>query len=92
MRKRRVSATEAARNFSDIVGQVRYQATSFEILKGKEVVAQLVPARTASPCTLQEQILKLAGGAHLAAEDVGAYAADVATSRHQLTLGESEWG
>jgi antitoxin (DNA-binding transcriptional repressor) of toxin-antitoxin stability system len=91
MQKKKISATEAARNFSDIVGQVRYQATCFEILKGKEVVAQLVPARAASPSTLAEQIRRLADGAHLAAEDVAAYASDVGSIERHLTLGESEW-
>jgi hypothetical protein len=91
MRKFRISATEAARNFSDVMGQVRYQAACFDIVKGKEVVARIVPAGPSSSTTLRDQILKLQSGAHLAAEDVGPYATDVATSRMGLTVGESAW-
>ena len=39
-----VTATEAARRFSEILNLVRYQGKSFEILRGKETVARLVPA------------------------------------------------
>lgn len=91
MRKRRISATEAARNFADVIGQVRYQATRFEVVKGKEVVAHIVPAGPVGSISLREQILKLKAGAHLAAEDVAPYADGIASSRRGLTLGESEW-
>jgi hypothetical protein len=91
MQNRKVSATEAARNFSDLIGQVRYQAASFDVVKGKEVVARIVPAGPSAPTTLGEQARQLAGGAHLAAEDVASYAADVAEALGQLSLGDSEW-
>jgi len=39
-----ITATEAARRFSDVLNQVRYQGTKFDIVRGKEVVARLVPA------------------------------------------------
>ena len=39
-----ITATEAARRFSDVLNQVRYQGAKFDIVRGKEVVARLVPA------------------------------------------------
>jgi antitoxin (DNA-binding transcriptional repressor) of toxin-antitoxin stability system len=42
----RISATNAARNFSDLINRVRYQGTSFEIERGNEVIARIVPAGT----------------------------------------------
>lgn len=39
-----ISATDAARKFSDVLNQVRYQGTEFDIVRGKEVIARLVPA------------------------------------------------
>jgi len=39
----RITATEAARNFSDLLNRVEYKGESFEITRGKEVVAQIVP-------------------------------------------------
>lgn len=38
-----VSATEAARQFSDLLNRVRYRGESFEIVRGGEVVARIVP-------------------------------------------------
>jgi antitoxin (DNA-binding transcriptional repressor) of toxin-antitoxin stability system len=40
----RISATDAARRFSEFLNQVRYQGVEFDIVRGKEVVARLVPA------------------------------------------------
>ena len=45
MAAKTITATEAARNFSDVLNQVRYQDTEFDIVRGKDVVARLVPAR-----------------------------------------------
>lgn len=39
----RLSATEAARAFSDILNRTRYQGTSFVIERGGEAVARIVP-------------------------------------------------
>jgi len=39
-----VSATEAARRFSDLLNRVRYRGESFEVVRGGEVIARLVPA------------------------------------------------
>lgn len=38
-----LTATEAIRTFSDLLNQVRYQGKSFEIKRGKEVIATLAP-------------------------------------------------
>ena len=39
-----VSATEAARSFSEVLNQVQYRDTSFSIERGRKIVARLVPA------------------------------------------------
>jgi antitoxin (DNA-binding transcriptional repressor) of toxin-antitoxin stability system len=39
-----VTATEAARRLSDLLNRVRYRGERFQILRGGEVVAQLIPA------------------------------------------------
>ena len=44
---RRVSATEAARNFSELLNRVRYRGETFIIERGGEAVGELRPA--ASP-------------------------------------------
>ena len=40
----KITATDAARKFSELLNQVRYQGEEFDIVRGKEVVARLVPA------------------------------------------------
>jgi prevent-host-death family protein len=39
-----VTATDAARRFSDLLNRVRYRGESFDVVRGGEVVARLVPA------------------------------------------------
>ncbi len=43
MDTKRISATEAARNFSDVINQVRYQLVEFDVTRGKDIVARIVP-------------------------------------------------
>lgn len=40
-----LTATEAVRRFSEILNLVRYQGKSFQIVRGKEAVARIVPSR-----------------------------------------------
>ena len=44
MRDKTISATNAARSFSEVLDQVQFRDTSFSIERGKRVVARLVPA------------------------------------------------
>ena len=49
----RVTATEAARRFSDLLNRVRYAGESFVIVRGGEEIGQLVPAQPKPPLTLR---------------------------------------
>jgi antitoxin (DNA-binding transcriptional repressor) of toxin-antitoxin stability system len=40
----KITATDAARRFSGVLNQVRYQGAELDIVRGKEVVARLLPA------------------------------------------------
>jgi antitoxin (DNA-binding transcriptional repressor) of toxin-antitoxin stability system len=40
-----LTATEAARHFSEVLDRVSHHGASFDIRRGREVVARLVPAR-----------------------------------------------
>jgi len=40
----RISATEASRNFSDILNRAQYRGESFEVMRAGEVVARIEPA------------------------------------------------
>jgi antitoxin (DNA-binding transcriptional repressor) of toxin-antitoxin stability system len=47
MRAHIINATQASRTLSDILNQVRYQGISFEIKRGREIIAKIVPATRA---------------------------------------------
>jgi len=38
-----ITSTEAARSFSEILNIVRYQGKSFDIKRGKDIIARIVP-------------------------------------------------
>jgi antitoxin (DNA-binding transcriptional repressor) of toxin-antitoxin stability system len=48
-----ISATQASRTFSKILNKVHYQGESYDIKRGKEVIAKIVPA------TAKKSILKV---------------------------------
>ncbi|MFL6291262.1 MAG: type II toxin-antitoxin system Phd/YefM family antitoxin [Thermoanaerobaculia bacterium] len=50
----RVTATEAARRFSDLLNRVRYAGESFVIVHGGEEIGQLVPAQPSRSLTLRD--------------------------------------
>jgi len=41
-----ISATEASRSLSDILNKVHYQGQSFEVKRGREVIAKIIPAES----------------------------------------------
>lgn len=49
----RVTATEAARQFSELLNRVRYEEETFVITRGGEEVGQLSPATPERPMTLR---------------------------------------
>ena len=49
----RISASEAARKFSDLLNRARYLGDEFEIVQGRVVLARLVPATAGSGSTVR---------------------------------------
>ncbi|MGB8703015.1 MAG: antitoxin [Thermosynechococcaceae cyanobacterium] len=87
----RISATKAARNFSDLINRVRYQGASFEIERGNEVIARIIPAvpsTTLSIADLDEQWAKLP---RLDPEDAALFAASLHEIRQNAKLPDPLW-
>lgn len=87
----RISATNAARNFSDLINRVRYQGASFDIERGNEVIARISPAApsaTLSIADLDEQWAKLP---RLDPEDAELFEASIHEIHQNATLPESLW-
>lgn len=53
-----IPATEAARNFSDVLDAVEHRGEEFAIRRRGKVVAKLVPAESRSTLTTLSEILK----------------------------------
>lgn len=53
-----ISATEATRHFSDLLNKVKYQGESFDIKRGREVVARIVPVQPSMPAKRFKEFLK----------------------------------
>ncbi|MDR3415747.1 MAG: hypothetical protein P4L83_06135 [Nevskia sp.] len=87
-----LTATEAARNFSDVLDQVNHFGASYDIRRGREVVARLVPVRpmphritVAELSALLDRLPALAPG------DGERFERDVAASRKRLRPPRDPW-
>jgi antitoxin (DNA-binding transcriptional repressor) of toxin-antitoxin stability system len=84
-----IAATNAARNFSDLINRVRYQGASFEIERGNEVIARIIPATpsaTLSIADLDERWMQLP---RLDTEDAGLFEANIQEISQNITLADS---
>ena len=77
----RLTVTEAVRNFSEIVGRVRFKGERFVLLKGGKPVAELVPADAAAPVRLGELPAALESLPHPESEDADRFAIDLESGR-----------
>lgn len=86
-----INATEAARNFSDVLNQVKYQDTSFEIMRGRDVIARIVPIGPARGLRVSELNALFAKLPRLAEDDVDVFERDIEESVMRLAGKEHEW-
>ncbi len=83
-----LSATQAARSFSDLLNRIRYRGEAFVVERGGEPVCRMLPAQPAR-LTLRE----LAELLRSAPAPDASYAADVRrAARRQGRLPRSPWG
>jgi antitoxin (DNA-binding transcriptional repressor) of toxin-antitoxin stability system len=84
-----VSATEAARTFSDLLNRIRYRGEEFVVERAGEPVCRMSPTATSKRLTLKELAALLR---EIPQADVG-YASDVRRiARNQGRLPRSPWG
>ena len=72
-----ITATDAARGFSDMLNQVRYQGVEFDIVRGGEVVARLVPAGPPGGVALDRLDELVRSLPRLGAREAGLFARDI---------------
>jgi len=86
----RITATEASRNFSDILNRAQYRDESFEIVRGSEVVARIVPAAR-KHMTLGEFLDLWDKRKHLDPEDAIQFEKDLAEIRASAPAAPYKW-
>jgi antitoxin (DNA-binding transcriptional repressor) of toxin-antitoxin stability system len=87
----RISATNAARNFSDLINRVRYQGTSFDIERGNEVIARIVPAAPPVTLSIAEFNERWAQLPRLDRDDAVLFEETLQDTRKNATLPDSLW-
>jgi antitoxin (DNA-binding transcriptional repressor) of toxin-antitoxin stability system len=92
METKSITATEAARNFSEVINQVRYQAAEFDVTRGKEIVARIVPPpKLPVGFPLRDLTALFASLPGLEAGDADDFLKDIDASVSRLTMRSSEW-
>lgn len=86
----RINATQAARQFSDLLNRVYYQGVSFELERNNKVIARLVPV-TAPATVMVRDLNRLFAELPELDEDAAAFAADVAAIRREIPPEGDPW-
>ncbi len=87
-----ITATEAARAFSELLNQICYEHQSFVIVRGGERVAQLEPATLpTAPLGSELDRLLVETVPQLGAEEAASFRVEVLNARAQLTGLERKW-
>lgn len=91
MRDKTISATEAARSFSEVLNQVQYRDTSFSIERGKKIVARLVPAGLPEGLALADLNRLFAGLPLLAPVEARQWRSEARTIRKAMRPQTRKW-
>lgn len=87
----RITATDAARRFSDVLNQVRYQNVEFDIVRGREVVARLVPAAAPGGVSLDRLDALVRSLPRLGPREAGLFARDIERGLAAMRPDTVEW-
>jgi Uncharacterized protein conserved in cyanobacteria len=86
-----ITATEAARHFSEVINQVRYRSIEFDIVRGKEVVARIVPPTAPAGVPLARLNELFRSLPRLNEADADAFLRDVQTALSHVVADRVAW-
>jgi antitoxin (DNA-binding transcriptional repressor) of toxin-antitoxin stability system len=89
-RSKKISATEAARSFSDVVARVHYRGEEFVVEKGGEAVCKISPVGQGAAKSTIADLLSILDA--MPAVDDGYREAVLEVTRKQPKLPRSRWG
>jgi len=93
MSKRKITVTEASRNFADCINRVRYQNATFVLVKNGEAVAHITPAREPAKkkaCTGRD-LAALLEKTRLSEKEARAWRRDLKAARKRLIAPVNKW-
>jgi len=89
----RLTVTEAVRNFSEILGRIRFKGERFILFKGGKPVAELGPTATAASVRLGELPAIFEALPHLEPGDADRFALDLESARSAAgEVPKAPWG
>ena len=91
MRDKTISATEAARSFSEVLNQVQYRDRSFSIERGRKIIARLVPPALPAGLALADLNRLFADLPHLDPTEAGRWRAELRTMRRARRPQTRKW-
>ena len=86
-----ISATEAARSFSEVLNHVQYRDASFSIERGKKVVARLVPPALPAGLPLADLNRLFAGLSPLGRLEAGKWRAEIKSMKRARPPQVRKW-
>lgn len=87
-----ISATEASRSLSNILNKVHYQGQSFEVKRGREVIAKIIPAESHKKILRISELTTLFQNLpSLEPEDCHNFADELKIIRTQLPAEKDPW-
>lgn len=86
-----ISVTEVVRSFSDIIGRVFYKGESFEIKKGNQIVARIIPTQAQSSLKIDDLDDFFIRECHLGIDEAISFANDLKEFKASLGTIENPW-
>ncbi|KAJ6645075.1 Ribonuclease VapC1 [Pseudolycoriella hygida] len=84
-----ITVTDMVRSFSDIIGRVHYQGESFDIKKGANIVAKIMPVKPNNTIAVKDLNEFFSNGPHLDKDDIEEFGEDINVVK---SLKLTDWG
>ena len=91
MTTRSITATHLARNFSDLINQVRYKHLTLEVMRGKELIAYVSPAPLSVGYPISQLDRLLASLPRLSDEDTQHFLDDIHQGVASQSMEHDAW-
>lgn len=86
-----ISVTDVVRSFSDVIGRVFYKGESFEIKKGNQIVARIIPTQLQSSLKIDDLDDFFTRECHLGLDEATSFANDLKEFKASLGKIDDPW-